>query len=516
MMRTSVSEKTVEVDEVTAALNNNASAVLAVSRAVEGTLGPKGLDTMMVDRLGEVVVTNSGVAILEKMEISHPAARMVLDAAKAQYIQVGDGTTTATVMAAAILKEGVSQIVKGVPVSRLLEGIEKAANLGNQILEEKCKIPVTDLGDPLLFQVAVTAGRGDQKIAQMICQAALQLGKDKLLSPSFKFPDVILSRAGAGDQLIEGVVLSKGRVSSLMPLKISPGTILLLEDSLAPEEVENESLHTETGFKKSLELKQRFLENLQKILSLGVNVIFTTGGIDPEAEEILVHSRIFAVRRITSRDFKEISNHTMAKSLKRSGLNRPIESLLPFLGKAKTVLEMEETGLVVVSGGAGKPSATLLVGANTEQVTGEKERKARDAASSVQTGFQYGVVPGGGASELCCVRFLESRRAEFNGMSSYGLDCVIQGLKQPFFQMTANAGFNPLEKTEEIIRLQSKHNLNSLSLDFETGESVDMLEKKVVDPLKVKIFALKTASEVAQAILRINRVVKMRDHGQDS
>jgi chaperonin GroEL (HSP60 family) len=516
MMRNSVSEKTVEVDEVTAALNNNAAAVLAVSRAVEGTLGPKGLDTMMVGPFGEILVTNSGVAILEKMEISHPASRMILEAAKSQYIQVGDGTTTAIVMAAAILKEGIAQILKGVPVSRLLEGIEKAAELGIEILREKCRIPVTELQDPFLLQVAVTAGRGDEKTAAMIFQAAQQLGKEKISSHSFKFADIIFARTGVEDQLIKGTLLSKGRVSTLMPVRISSAVILLLEDNLGPEEVENESLRTESGFKKNMDLKQRFLENLQRILSLGVNVVFTTGGIEPEAEEILIQAGAFAARRITSRDLKDISNCTGARSLKRSGLNRTSESIRTFLGKAESVFEMEEIGMIVILGGVGKPSSTLLVGANTDQVTEEKRRKTRDAASSLQAAFQSGVVPGGGASELTCVRFLESRRSEFSGMTSYGLDCVIQGLKQPFFQMAVNAGYNSLEKTEEICRLQSKQDLNSLSLDFETGESADMLEKKVVDPLKVKVFALKTASEVAQAILRINRVVKMRDHEQIS
>lgn len=510
----STNEKNAQVEEEFAALSNNIAAVLAVSTAVERTLGPKGLDTMLVDRFGDMLVTNSGVTILERIEVSHPAAQMLMSIAKAQYRQIGDGTTTATVMAGAILKEGMNQILRGVPVSRLLEGIQQATGMAIEIFEKTIARPVIPKEDSILFEVACTAGRGDREVARLLMQAIKLIGEEKLKNPSFKLSDLIICREGISDALIQGVVLDKSRMDSLASREIHSAKILLLEDDLEPEEIEEGALHTESGFRKSLELKNKFLENLQKVLSLGVNVIFTQGGIYAEALEILNHSGIFSARRLTARQLEEAARHTGAKPVKRSGLNRETEVIESCLGYASQVLEEEETNLIFITGGKGKPHATLLIGAATKPVAEEKERKARDAASSLQAALRSGVVPGGGAAELAVARQLELRRNQFKAMASYGLDCILEGLKKPFFQMAVNAGYNPLEKAEEIFNAQVQQNKNSISLDFETGIPMDMEEEKIYDPLSVKIYALRSASEVAQAILRIHRIIKMRENGK--
>lgn len=512
-MQNTSTEKQVQVDEEFAAIRNNISAVLAVSSSVERTLGPKGLDTMLVDRFGDVLVTNSGVTILERMDASHPAARMLLNVAQSQHAAVGDGTTTATVMASAVLKEGLNQISRGVPVSRLLEGINQAAQDAVGILQTEIRRSVKRLDDPRLLAVARIAGRGDRQVASWIAQAAKSVGKERLLESSFKLADIVLTREFGQDQLIDGLVLLKGRISYSTPRRVSPCKILVLEDSLSPEEIEEEALRTEAGFQKSLELKNRFLQNLQKLHSLGVNVILTQGGVHPEAEEFLAHSQIPLIRRLNSRELQEAAGATGAKPVKRSGLNREAKLLKEFLGEATLFEEDEKTHLTIITGGKGQPRATLLLGANTRQVAEEKERKAKDAAASFQNAFQEGMVPGGGATELALARFLQRRRNRYKAMTSYGLDCVLEGLKKPFLQMAANAGFNPLEKAEEVLTAQSKQQKDSISLDFETGALADMEVHQIMDPLKVKLHALASASEISQAILRINRIIKMRENG---
>ena len=165
-----------DVDERLAALMTNSNAIRAIASAVEGTLGPKGLDTMLVDQFGEVVITNDGVTILTMMEANHPAARMLINIARAQQEEIGDGTTTATVLAGALVSAGVEQVARGVPVARVIEGLRAGLKKALQVMHEQAR-PVTDLGDPAIRQVALIAGRGHEDIADLVIQAAVMIGE---------------------------------------------------------------------------------------------------------------------------------------------------------------------------------------------------------------------------------------------------------------------------------------------------------------------------------------------------
>ena len=165
-----------EVDEKIAALITNSNAIRAVASAVEGTIGPKGLDIMLVDRFGEVTITNDGVTILKQMDVNHPAAKILINIAKAQQEEVGDGTTTATIMAGAMVSEGVTQILKGVPVARVIEGIKIGIEKAQRILKSNL-IPVKDINDPNLKNVALIAGRDNDDIADLVTEAAKLVGE---------------------------------------------------------------------------------------------------------------------------------------------------------------------------------------------------------------------------------------------------------------------------------------------------------------------------------------------------
>jgi archaeal chaperonin len=166
--------------------------------------------------------------------------------------------------------------------------------------------------------------------------------------------------------------------------------------------------------------------------------------------------------------------------------------------------------------GKGKPSATVLVGASTSEVVGERERIAKDAASSVQAAVLGGLVPGGGSIELAIAREVEKVRQDTRGMTAYGVECVVEALKRPFTQIVLNAGFNPLEKLGDVIAAQVERQKDSLAMDCDTGEVIDMLEVGILDPAPVKIHALKAAGEVAEAILRIDTIIKKRDNSETS
>jgi len=242
-----------------------------------------------------------------------------------------------------------------------------------------------------------------------------------------------------------------------------------------------------------------------------IQVVMATKNIDDFAEEALTEMGAVAFRRLSTRDLHRVAQHTGARPLKRSSLNRSMDDLKTALGQAEAVVEDERLELTRIEGGSGKPTATILVGAATAEMKEERERIARDAASSIQHAFTEGIVPGGGACELAAIEAVRRIREEARGMAIYGVDCVMEALKRPLAQMAANAGFNPLEKVEEALAAQMREGALSLAIDLDTGAVADMWVQGVVDPLKVKYVALSTAAEVAEAILSIQTVIRRRD-----
>ncbi len=499
-----------EVNERLAALVNNANAVRAIAAAVESTLGPKGLDTMLVDRFGEVIITNDGVTILTEMEANHPAARMLINIAKAQQEEVGDGTTTATVMAGAMVGTGVELVSRGVPVARVIEGLRAGLKKGLELMQKKAR-PLAGLDDPAVPRVALVAGRGREDIADLVVRAARLIGEEKLKEPAFKFAEIITAREGAENQVFSGVIITKERLNRQMPRELENVPVLVIDDALEPEEIEDEALSTESGFARYLELQNQFRENVRKIIALGAGLVLVDRGVSDLAEEMLTDAGVMVVQRVRARELRKAAEHTGARMLKRTGLKKDLEQLKAYLGHARRVFNDEKLEQVWICEGAGKPMATVVVGASTREVVGERERIARDAAAAVQAALRGGIVPGGGALEVAVAREVEKLRAGMRGMAAYGVDCVVEALKRPLAQIVTNAGFNALEKIGDVIAAQAESNNDALAVDCDTGEICDMYQAGVVDPLPVKTCAFKAAGEVAEAILRIDTIIKKKE-----
>lgn len=503
-----------EIDERLAALMTNANAIKVIAQAVEGTIGPKGLDTMLVDQIGDVVITNDGVTILEMMDVNHPAAKMLINTARSQQEEVGDGTTTATIMAGAIVSEGVDQVTKGVPVIKVIEGIRIGVKKALEDLDKRT-IKADDLDRDILNKVALVAGRGYEDIAGLITQAVKEIGREKLLDPAFKLADIVKAEEGADNQVISGVLIDREPMNSQMPKKLNDAKVLVIDDALEPEEIEDEALATEAGFKRYIELQEEFKLNIQKIIDMGVKLVLVDRGLNDYAEEMLTDANILVLQRIANKELLQAAEHTGAKMLKRTGLKKNKDDLFSYLGEIGEVVFDEKLKHVLLLRGKGKSQATLLVGASTEEVVGERERIAKDAASAVQAAVKGGVVPGGGSVEIAIARQVEEARKEVRGMAAYGLSCVSYALKKPFSQIVLNAGFNPLEKLGDVTALQVERNRDSLGIDCDTGEVIDLIDIGVYDPVLVKRYALKAAGEVAEAILRIDTIIKKREDKQD-
>lgn len=495
-------------------LLSNVRAIRAVTAAVEGTLGPKGLDTLLVNREGDVVVTNDGVTILNLMEITHPAAQMLVQIARAQQKEVGDGTTTATLLAGALVEEGAALVQEGVPVTRVIEGIQKGIAFALHEVRRMSRT-INDLADPRLLQVASVAGREHVDIAALVVKAAQQLGKERLRKPSFRLADRVIAREGAESEVFHGLLLNRKRMNSGMPDRVDDASVLLLDDALEAERIDGEALRTESGFQTYMQYREDFHQAMQRLVKMGVRFIAATRSISPLAEEILVEAGIMAVQRIPSRDLKRLADYTGARPLKRISLNKPPVELKPLLGRCHQIWQDESLEMIRLEGGQGHPLSTILIGATTREIAGERERIARDAASAVQAAVQGGVVPGGGAVELHLSLSLEKFRETLSGMSSFGVGAVAKALNRPMTQIVRNAGFNPLEIVERVKNMQRQKNRDSLGIDCDSGEVADMIEKGILDPAPVKYYALKAAGEVASAVLRIQTVVRMRSNNRD-
>ena len=493
-------------------LENNANAVRAVMAAVESTIGPKGLDTMLVDQFGNVVITNDGVTILNMMEVSHPVARMLIHAINAQQEEVGDGTTTAALMAGEMVTHGLEQVNKGVPVAQVLAGLRYGVKEACRLMEQEAVL-VGSMDTGQLYNVAYVAGREDEAIAQLIMEGARLIGEEKLLDTNFRFSQRVRAVEGAESEVLNGVLIGKERLSRQMPLELEGNiSVMVLDDALEPEEVGNIALATESGFQQHLVMKEEFKDNIKKLVHSGVQAIFVDRGVDDLAAELLEEAGILVVARVPHRELTDLAEHCGAKLLKRTALRKPLEELQKQFGTATHIIGNEKLSQVKVLGGNGKKMATILVGATTGEAVGEKERIAKDAAASVQSALQKGLVAGGGAAELAVARQLEQNKNALSGMAVFGADCVIAALKKPFMQMIANAGFNPLEKHGDVNRAQELQQNHHLSINCDTGRVEDLYISGIVDPLYVKLHGLKTAGEVAEAILRINIIVKKKEY----
>jgi chaperonin GroEL (HSP60 family) len=503
-----------KTDDKFQTLLNNANAARVISQVVESTIGPKGLDIMMVDGFGDVLVSNDGVTILKSMETQHPAGRMIINTARAQQNEVGDGTTTATIIAGTLVAEGVTQVLKGVPVTMVIEGIKLGTKKAVELIHQHTR-KIASLEDGRLFDIACIAGRGHTDIAKLVVEGAKIIGEERLLDREYKFTDAIMARESSGNQVLKGIILNKEPVNKDMPLNLTEPRILVIDDALGPEDINHDAMKTESGFQYYLKARETYQQNLSKIVDLKVNLVVVDRGIDDIAEEVLTQAGVMVIHRASSKEIQKLCKHTGARKIKRATLNRDLDCIKSFLGRAQTVTVDQKLKYTLVIGGQAENNATVVVGASTEEVVDERERIAKDAASAVQAALQGGIVPGGGAIEVWIAAQLENYAQGVEGMVSFGISCVKEAILKPFICMVDNAGFNSLEKLRDVIAAQKNKGLDSIAVNFNNGLLINVMDQGIVDPALVKTKALEMASEVAVAILRINTIIKMRNERSD-
>jgi archaeal chaperonin len=484
-------------------LRTNIAAVQALVDTVAGTLGPKGLDILLVDETGRMVLTNDGIEILRQSDFQHPAARLAVEHLKAQEQQVGDGTTTATVLTGGILSQSMQALEQGVPVNLLLKGIQRGIQVAIAHLQETAHfVTVTS---PDLYQVALMAARGDDALARMVWEAAQHVGTERLAT--MQLADWVVSRVGSSHQLIPGVVVGKPPLMPPAQDWQGQGKVLVLADSLEPENTETAALGTERGFTLYLEAQQQFRQALETLRTAGVRLIVTEKGIAPAAESFLYEHDILALQRVIRRDRERIAAISGARPMKTNLLYRPLADITPHLGEA-TLYYQTSSAQLRLEKGAGEPQATILVGALSEEVAAEQERIAADACGALQAALRSGIVTGGGVAEWSCREALKPLLATTEDLSRYGIQAVYAALARPLEQIIVNSGYPPLEKIALMEANQGKN--PHVGLDCETGALRDLAEAGILDPAAVKIQALTVAGEIALRILRIQTLIRRR------
>ncbi len=502
------------------AQNNNIAAAKAVANAVRSTLGPKGMDKMLIDGTGDIVITNDGATILKQMDIQHPAAKMMAEIAKVQDDEVGDGTTTAVVIAGELLKNAESLLSLKVHPTIITEGYQKAAVKALEILSAYA-VSVKPTDSARLKQIAETAisGKGAEAYKVLLCDIVVR-AVTMVADPDGTVDTghiTIQKKVGGKVEdtaIIEGMVIDKERASPGMPLLVRNAKILLLNAAL-------EYKKTEVSAKITIsrpDQVQAFLDEdahmvrlmADKIIKSGATVVFCQKGIDDTAQHYLAKAGILAVRRIKKSDCENIARATGATIISSIDLITPAD-----LGNAGLVEEKKLSGheMIYVSECRNPKSVSIIIRGGSEHLIDELERAMHDALMVVSDVVKdKKVVPGGGAPEIELSLQLHRYASTTGGRIQLAIEAFASALEVIPRSIAENAGLDPIDMVVAIRAAHEAGNRN-YGLDVHEGRPVDMLRAGVVEPLRVKTQAIKSAAEAAVMILRIDDAFASRASG---
>lgn len=499
------------------ALRNNIAAAKAVAETIKSTLGPKGMDKMLVDSLGDITITNDGVTVLEEMEIEHPAAKMLVEVAKTQNQETGDGTTTSVVLAGELLKKAEELLEQEIHPTVIVRGYRIAMDHAIKILEKMAK-DVSLKDEELLKQIALTsmsgksAATGNEKIAELVVNAVKTVAREENGKIVIDREDIKREKKEGGSvddtELIYGIVIDKEVVHPQMPKIIKKAKIALLDTPLEVKETETDAqirITSPEQLQAFIEQEEKMLkEMVEKIAKTGANVVFCQKGIDDLAQHYLAKKGILAARRIKKSDMEKLAKATGARIV--TNLDDLSEK---DLGYAEIVEEKRVGGdnMIFVRGCKNPKSVTILVRGGTEHVVDEIDRSIEDAIGAVTSALDLGkILPGGGAPEVEVAVQLRKIAQKYPGREQLAILSFADAIEIIPRTLAENSGLDPIDVMLKLRAAHEKGN-KTYGIDVDTGEPVDMYERGVIDPLKVKIQAIKSATEAAEMILRIDDVI---------
>jgi thermosome len=499
------------------AQENNIAAAKAVADAVRTTLGPKGMDKMLVDSIGDIVITNDGVTILEEMEIEHPAAKMLVEVAKTQNEEVGDGTTTAAVIAGELLKKAGELLEQEIHPTVIIRGYNLALKKAIEILEKMAK-PISIKDKEMLVKIARTSMSGKSgygnldKVADLVVEAVTMVAEEKNGKVVIDTENIKREKKQGGSsedtELIKGVIIDKEVVHPGMPKTVKEARIALVDAALEVKETETDAQIQITDplkLQAFLEQEEKLLKDMvEKVAKSGANVLFCQKGIDDAAQHYLAKKGIMAARRVKKSDMEALAKATGARIVTN------LDDLeAKDLGYAKLVEEQKigDEQMIFVRDCKNPKAVSILVRGGTEHVVDEVDRAIEDAIGAVASAIEVGkVVPGGGAPEAEVARGLKKYAETLKGREQLAVNAFADAMEIIPRSLAENAGLDPID-TLVALRAEHEHGNTQMGVNVYDGGVVDMLKEGVIEPLKVKTQALKSAAEAAEMILRIDDVI---------
>ena len=504
---------------------NNIAVAEAVADAVRSTLGPRGMDKMVVSQGGEAVISNDGFTILKEMQVEHPVARMMVEIARTQDEECGDGTTSAVVITGELLKKAGALLDQGIHPTIITNGFRMAGKQAAKVLAEQSKM-VSPEDTDTLHRIAVTAINSKSvapykdKIAEATVKAVRAVAEPKGSRYRADINNIKVEtkpgQALTDLEFLEGIILDRQRLNQRMPDKVEEARIALID---CPLEIKKIDTQARIEIKNPEQLQEFVKEErctlkgmVERLIDIGANVLFCQKGIDDLVEHYLTRSRLLSVKRIPTNEMEMLAKATGARIVSDlDDLGR--ESL----GRAGVVEERKigDYYLTFVMECKNSRAVSILLRGGTEQVVEEARRSLEDALKVVSLTMEEGMVlPGGGAPEIEVALRLREYATTIGGREQLAIEAFADAVEVIPWTLAENAGLDSLEILMKLRAVPKNGKRNpALGFDIISGKIKDMSQEKILEPLKVKQQALDLATEVASLILRIDDMIVVKRKG---
>jgi len=499
------------------AQKNNIAAAKLVADLVKSSLGPRGLDKMLVDSLGDVTITNDGATILKEIDAQHPTAKMMVEISKTIDTEVGDGTTSSVIFAGTLLAKAEELLSKDVHSSVIIDGFQAASEKSLEILDEISK-KVQSNDKEILLKIAATSmeskliSEDSDTLSKIVVDAILKITETKKEKTTVDLDNIKVEKKAGGSitdtALVKGIVLDKEIVHSGMPTKIQQAKIALINTALEIEKTEMSAeirINDPTQMQMFLEEENRMLKTMvDKLHTAGANVVICQKGIDDMAQHFLAKHGILSVRRVKESDMTKLAKATGGRIT--SNLDDISEK---DLGTSELVHQkkVESDKWVFVEGCRNPQSVTLLIRGGSQRVVDEVDRSIHDALMVVKDVIERpAIVAGGGAPEALLAAFLKDWSESFDGRQQLAIKKFAEALEIIPLTIAENAGMDPID-TMVTLRAKQSEGKKWSGINAKDGKVSDMLSLNIVEPVVVKEQIIKAATEAASMILRIDDVI---------
>jgi len=499
------------------AQKNNISAAKIIAEIVHTSLGPRGMDKMLVDSLGDVTITNDGATILKEIDVQHPAAKMLVEISKSTDNEVGDGTTSVVVLAGALLEQAESLLEQEVHPTIIVDGYRKAAKKAKQFIKSIAQ-QVTPNDKPILLKIAKTAlqtkmvRKESDQLSDLVVKSVLAVAEKDGDNFTIDIDDIKVEKKAGGSMadssIIQGIVLDKEVVHSGMPKKVTSAKIALINTALEISKTETDAkinISNPQQMKSFLDEENKMLKNMvDKIIGSGATVAFCQKGVDDMAQHYLAKAGLLVVRRVKESDLTKLAKATGGRIV--TNLDDLFEK---DLGASEIVEErkIEEDRWVFVEGCKHPKSVTLLLRAGSQRVVDEVERSVHDAIMVVRDILELPlIVAGGGAPETFAATKIRNWAKSLEGREQLAAEKFAEALEAIPLSLSENAGMDPID-TLTTLRSRQLRGHKSTGIDVMKGKVADMKSSDIIEPLLVKNQIISSAAEAACMILRIDDVI---------